>query len=217
MRRIVPVRSCHGRWDGFFATHQALASISTKVKPKNMNTKREVTQSSGFRTERLGLLMPVASTPIPVGAAWAGAGMIANLHFGLSALRGAAQLKTILATPPNVRHGVISVLPTACKRGPLDRPVGRSVREAQAVVEICGNAGGAGGVFQHRMCAPIILAVQHVASGALAPRQARRICGRVSGRAVADADPARQCWPSGAQGTGCAASCQSAWRSAAVS
>ena len=92
--------------------------------------------------------MPVSSASKRVGVAWAGAGMIAKPHFGLSALMDAAQLKAIVATPPNVRHGVISVLATAGKRGPLEKPVGRSVREAQAVVEICENAGDAVVVFQ---------------------------------------------------------------------
>ncbi len=74
----------------------------------------------------------------------------------------------IVATPPSIRHEVIEVLVKAGKHILLEKPVGRSIEEAQEVVEICKHAGVALGVlFQHRMRASSIAAARLVADGDL--------------------------------------------------
>lgn len=74
----------------------------------------------------------------------------------------------IVATPPNVRCSVIEVLAQAGKHILLEKPVGRTYEEAQAVVELCVQASVTLGVlFQHRMRASSLAASHHVASGKL--------------------------------------------------
>lgn len=74
----------------------------------------------------------------------------------------------IVATPPSVRQDVIAELANAGTHILLEKPVGRTVDEARAVVDICDRAGVTLGVlFQHRMRAPSQAAARHVASGAL--------------------------------------------------
>lgn len=74
----------------------------------------------------------------------------------------------VVATPPSVRAEVIGPLAQAGKHILLEKPVARSLREAREVVDICERAGVTlGVVFQHRVRAPSLAAVRHVASGAL--------------------------------------------------
>ncbi|MDV7145024.1 Gfo/Idh/MocA family oxidoreductase [Tropicimonas sp. TH_r6] len=74
----------------------------------------------------------------------------------------------IVATPPSVRRALIEELAGAGKHILLEKPVGRTTKEALEVVEICERAGVSLGVlFQHRMRAPALAAARHVASGAL--------------------------------------------------
>ncbi|MGP6085394.1 Gfo/Idh/MocA family protein [Antarctobacter jejuensis] len=74
----------------------------------------------------------------------------------------------IVATPPSVRSDLIGALARAGKHILLEKPVGRSVAEAQEVVDICDRAGVTlGVVFQHRTRAPSIAAARLVAEGNL--------------------------------------------------
>lgn len=74
----------------------------------------------------------------------------------------------IVATPPSVRIDLISALAEAGKHVLLEKPVARTVEEAETVVDICERAGVTLGVlFQHRMRAPSIAAAEFVAGGAL--------------------------------------------------
>ncbi|QDC09626.1 Gfo/Idh/MocA family oxidoreductase [Oceanicola sp. D3] len=74
----------------------------------------------------------------------------------------------IVATPPSVRAEVIAPLAEAGKHILLEKPVGRTLGEAEEVVEICERAGVAlGVVFQHRVRASSRAAAELIASGAL--------------------------------------------------
>lgn len=74
----------------------------------------------------------------------------------------------IVATPPSVRIDLISALAKAGKHVLLEKPIARTVAEAETVVEICEQAGVALGIlFQHRMRAPSIAAAGYVAGGRL--------------------------------------------------
>lgn len=74
----------------------------------------------------------------------------------------------IVATPPSVRIDLISALAKAGKHILLEKPVARSLQEAEQVVEICESAGVTlGVVFQHRMRAPSKSAARYLAQGAL--------------------------------------------------
>lgn len=74
----------------------------------------------------------------------------------------------IVATPPSVRIDLISELAQAGKHILLEKPVARTVKEAETVVDICEQAGVSLGVlFQHRMRAPSIAAAGYVAGGSL--------------------------------------------------
>ncbi len=57
----------------------------------------------------------------------------------------------IIATPPNVRAEVIKPLIAAGKHILLEKPIGRTAEESQAIVDMCHDAGVTLGiVFQHR-------------------------------------------------------------------
>lgn len=74
----------------------------------------------------------------------------------------------IVATPPSVRKDVIAKLAGAGKHILLEKPVGRTVEEAEEVVAICERAGVTlGVVFQHRMRAPSIAVARLVAGSTL--------------------------------------------------
>ena len=74
----------------------------------------------------------------------------------------------IVATPPSVRKEVIEVLAKAGKHILLEKPVARTLEEAQKVVEICEREGVMlGMLFQHRMRASSVAAARYVASGEL--------------------------------------------------
>ncbi|MCO6381978.1 Gfo/Idh/MocA family protein [Oceanicola sp. 502str15] len=74
----------------------------------------------------------------------------------------------IIATPPSVRAELIGPLAAAGKHILLEKPLGRTLAEAEAVVEICEGAGVAlGVVFQHRVRAASRAAAALVAGGAL--------------------------------------------------
>ncbi|WP_138467014.1 Gfo/Idh/MocA family protein [Poseidonocella sp. HB161398] len=74
----------------------------------------------------------------------------------------------IVATPPDVRAGLIRPLAEAGKHVLLEKPVGRNAAEAGAVVALCDAAGvQLGIVFQHRMRAASRAAAELVASGQL--------------------------------------------------
>ncbi len=74
----------------------------------------------------------------------------------------------IVATPPSVRHEVIETLASTGTHILLEKPVGRTLQEAQEIVEICERADVSLGIlFQHRLRAPSLAATQHIASGAL--------------------------------------------------
>lgn len=74
----------------------------------------------------------------------------------------------IVATPPSVRHEVIETLASTGTHILLEKPVGRNLREAQEIVEICERAGVSLGIlFQHRLRAPSLAATELVAGGTL--------------------------------------------------
>lgn len=74
----------------------------------------------------------------------------------------------IVATPPSVRIELIETLATAGKHILLEKPVARTTREAEQVVEICERAGVTLGVlFQHRERAASKAAAARIARGAL--------------------------------------------------
>ncbi len=74
----------------------------------------------------------------------------------------------IVATPPNVRVDLISALAKAGKHILLEKPVARSLSEAEQVVRICHDAGVTLGVlFQHRMRAPSLAAMRFIETGTL--------------------------------------------------
>ncbi|MFT6533790.1 MAG: putative dehydrogenase [Limimaricola cinnabarinus] len=74
----------------------------------------------------------------------------------------------IVATPPDARREVVETLAKTGTHILLEKPVGRSLSEAQEVVEICERAGVTLGImFQHRARPPSLAAARHVASGAL--------------------------------------------------
>ncbi|SHE38304.1 Predicted dehydrogenase [Litoreibacter ascidiaceicola] len=74
----------------------------------------------------------------------------------------------IVATPPSVRLEIIEGLAKAGKHILLEKPVARTVAEAEEIVELCERAGVAlGVVFQHRKRAPSIAAARLVASDTL--------------------------------------------------
>lgn len=74
----------------------------------------------------------------------------------------------IVATPPSVRIDLIAALAQSGTHILLEKPVARTLDEAQKLVEICDRAGVTLGVlFQHRMRAPSLAAARLVASGSL--------------------------------------------------
>lgn len=74
----------------------------------------------------------------------------------------------IVATPPSVRAEVIAPLAKAGKHILLEKPVGRTVAEAEQIVEICETAGVSLGVlFQHRVRASSKAALRYIAEGGL--------------------------------------------------
>ncbi|MEL7459924.1 MAG: Gfo/Idh/MocA family oxidoreductase [Pseudomonadota bacterium] len=74
----------------------------------------------------------------------------------------------IVATPPNVRHAVITPFVDAGKPVLLEKPVARTLREAEDIVTLCHRAGvPLGVVFQHRARAPSIAATDLVDNGDL--------------------------------------------------
>lgn len=74
----------------------------------------------------------------------------------------------IVATPPNVRSGLIRKLAVAGKHILLEKPVGRTVAEVQEVVDICERARvNLWVVFQHHTRASSVAASRLVADGAL--------------------------------------------------
>jgi len=77
-------------------------------------------------------------------------------------------LMAIVATPPNVRIELIAALAGAGKHILLEKPVARTLAEAQEVVEICENAGVTlGMLFQHRAHASSKAAARLIAGGGL--------------------------------------------------
>lgn len=82
--------------------------------------------------------------------------------------RNPAIQMVIVATPPSVRIDMISELAAAGKHILLEKPVARTLTEANQVVDICENAGVAlGMVFQHRVRGPSLAAKKVLASGDL--------------------------------------------------
>ncbi|UWQ22446.1 Gfo/Idh/MocA family protein [Jannaschia sp. W003] len=74
----------------------------------------------------------------------------------------------IVATPPSVRDGPIGTLAAAGKGVLLEKPVARSLAEAERVVETCERAGvPLGMLLQHRAGEPGRAAAAHMASGRL--------------------------------------------------
>lgn len=74
----------------------------------------------------------------------------------------------IVATPPSVRIDLITALADSGTHILLEKPVARTLAEAQQVVDICDRAGVTLGVlFQHRMRAPSLAAARLIASGSL--------------------------------------------------
>ena len=74
----------------------------------------------------------------------------------------------IVATPPSVRIDLIRTLADAGKHILLEKPVARTVAEAEQVVEICECAGVSLGVlFQHRMRKASKAAARRIAAGDL--------------------------------------------------
>ena len=73
----------------------------------------------------------------------------------------------IVATPPDARAALIAPLAAAGKPVLLEKPVGRDLAEAEALVAICEAAGvSLGVVFQHRMRRASQQAAALMASGA---------------------------------------------------
>lgn len=74
----------------------------------------------------------------------------------------------VIATPPDARAALIAPLARAGKHILLEKPLGRTVGEAEDVVRICQDAGVMlGVVFQHRLREASLKAVERVASGEL--------------------------------------------------
>lgn len=74
----------------------------------------------------------------------------------------------IIITPPNVREEVIRPLAATGKHILLEKPIARSLAEAEAVVTLCETAGvSLGLIFQHRMRAASLAATELAASGRL--------------------------------------------------
>ncbi|MGJ8611299.1 MAG: Gfo/Idh/MocA family protein, partial [Octadecabacter sp.] len=74
----------------------------------------------------------------------------------------------IVATPPSVRIDLIQTLADAGKHILLEKPVARTVAEAEQVVQICERAGVTLGVlFQHRMRKASQAAARYIAAGNL--------------------------------------------------
>ncbi|MGJ8611198.1 MAG: Gfo/Idh/MocA family protein [Octadecabacter sp.] len=74
----------------------------------------------------------------------------------------------IVATPPSVRTDLIQTLADAGKHILLEKPVARTVAEAEQVVQICERAGVTLGVlFQHRMRKASQAAARYIAAGNL--------------------------------------------------
>ncbi|MBC6407274.1 MAG: Gfo/Idh/MocA family oxidoreductase [Rhodobacteraceae bacterium] len=74
----------------------------------------------------------------------------------------------IVVTPPNARVALIGALVAAGKPVLLEKPVARSLAEAEEVVEICETAEvPLGIVFQHQMRAASVKAADLVAGGGL--------------------------------------------------
>ncbi|WP_050524207.1 Gfo/Idh/MocA family protein [Pseudorhodobacter wandonensis] len=74
----------------------------------------------------------------------------------------------IVATPPSVRIDLITALAQSGTHILLEKPVARTLDEAQQVVDICNRAGVTLGVlFQHRMRAPSLAAARLIADGNL--------------------------------------------------
>lgn len=74
----------------------------------------------------------------------------------------------IVATPPAVREEVIGPLVAAGKHILLEKPVARTLAEAEAVVRLCEAAGVTlGMVFQHRLRGSALAAEEVVAHGRL--------------------------------------------------
>ncbi len=74
----------------------------------------------------------------------------------------------IVATPPSVRIDLITALAQSGTHILLEKPIARTLPEAEQVVEICKTAGVTLGIlFQHRMRAPSLAAARLVAGGSL--------------------------------------------------
>jgi len=74
----------------------------------------------------------------------------------------------VIATPPNARLDIVEPLARAGKHILLEKPVGRTAEEAEAVVKACEDAGVTLGIFfQHRMRAASLKAAELVATGDL--------------------------------------------------
>ncbi|WGW03110.1 Gfo/Idh/MocA family protein [Tropicibacter oceani] len=74
----------------------------------------------------------------------------------------------IVATPPSVRIELIGALAAAGKHILLEKPLARTLAEAEQVVAICAEAGVTLGVlFQHRARAASVAARRYIDSGAL--------------------------------------------------
>jgi predicted dehydrogenase len=74
----------------------------------------------------------------------------------------------VVATPPDARLGLVAPLAKAGKHILLEKPVGRTAAEAEALVAACAKAGVTLGIFfQHRMRAASLKAAELVASGSL--------------------------------------------------
>lgn len=76
----------------------------------------------------------------------------------------------VVITPPDARAEIIAPLVAAGKHILVEKPLGRSVEEAQEVVTLARQAEvRLGVVFQHRMRAASLKAIEMVGSGTLGP------------------------------------------------
>ncbi len=74
----------------------------------------------------------------------------------------------VIATPPNARLNIVEPLAKAGKHILLEKPVGRTTEEAEAVVKACEEAGVTLGIFfQHRMRAASLKAAELLETGDL--------------------------------------------------
>lgn len=146
----------------------------TKVQPKRavligagMVARTHVAACTAAATVTLHGIQSRSSDRAQALAGEAGSGVTVYADLAEVAADSAVDFAIIL-TPPDVRSGIIEPLAKAGKHVLLEKPVARTLAEAQEVVAICRDAGVTLGiVFQHRMRAASRKAAQLVAGGGL--------------------------------------------------